>query len=673
MPMGSVTLRSGVDVERTPSLNEAGISASQLIRFKNGLTQTYGGWQGYGSAIIPSTVKDLHPWQDISGVKHLGVGATGNLIVITSGAGIDVTPQTLTTNVAPAFTTTIGSCSVIVADPGSGQTSYNTVFLNTPVAIDNLLLNGAYRIASVLSTGSYTINASAVAIAGVAASGVLPGFNVSSGSPFITVTLDNHNFQSITGLTYAFRTPTTVDGITIDGPYSVSSVLSASQFIITASIQASATASGTMNSSLAQFVYYIAGGPVGTGTPWSGGGFGTATFGGVGGTSVGVSGTPITALDWSQDNWGEVLLSCPTNGPIYAWSPESGLSQSQVVATAPFFNGGIFISMPQQILVAWRSVLTTGVQDNLIVRWSNALDYTNWEVSNATTAGAFHIPTGSIIIGGLQAPNYGVIWTDIDVWLMQYVGGTVIFNFTRVGTGCGLVGQHAAGVLSGNVYWCGTNNFFTIQADGVKAIPCTVWDYIFQNLNLANAHKICCAPNSVFNEIAWFFPSLNATENDSYVKYNTVEQSWDYGSLTRTAWTDVSVLGNPISADTSGILYQHEIGEATAGTGLPSFRSGWWSLTEGNDMVFVDYIIPDFKYGFFPEAPANAEINITFFSANYPEDTPVSYGPYTVTPATEYLTPRIRGRLMSVLVQSNNEQFWRLGRIRFRYAVSGRR
>jgi len=671
MPMGAVTLKPGVDVEKTLSLNEAGISESQLIRFKGGLIQTYGGWVSFGSA-IPSTVRDLHAWQDIQGIDHIGVGATQNLIVVTAGSNNDITPQTFTTNFTLSFSISSGLQAVTVNDPGSGAAIYNAVYFNTPVAIGNLLINGAYQIFSVLSTGSYQIVSSVPASTTIAASGILPVFFSTANSPIVTVDLPNNNFQSIIGLTQQFIAPTTLDGLTIQGPYTITSVIDSTEFTITATTQASATSSATMNSSLVQALYYVTGGPAGTGTPFGAGAYGSGLFGGIGGTTPATQGNPISADDWSLDNWGENLLACPSNGPIYVWSPESGFSNGQVIATAPFFNGGIFVSMPQQILVAWRSVLSTGVQDNLVVRWSDNLDYTNWTVSNQTAAGSFHIPTGSIIKGGMQAPNYGLIWTDIDVWIMQYVGGTVIFNFTRAGTGCGLIGQHGAGVLAGSVFWCGTNNFFTITANGVQAIPCSVWDYIFQNLNLANAHKIRCAPNSVFNEIGWFFPSINVTENDSYVKYNIAENSWDYGNLIRTAWIDVSVLGNPIASDSGGVLYQHETGETTTGTGAPSFRSGWWALTEGNDLAFVDYIIPDFRFNLFSEV-SDAQITITFYSADYPGATPIVHGPYLVDATTEFLTPRIRGRLMSVLIQSNNAEFWRLGKIRFRYALSGRR
>src|SRR6185369_333032 len=156
MPMGAVTLKPGVDVEKTLSLNEAGISESQLIRFKGGLIQTYGGWVSFGSA-IPSTVRDLHAWQDVQGIDHLGVGAAQNLIVVTAGSNNDITPQTFTTNFTPSFSISSGLQAVTVNDPGSGAAIYNTVYFNTPVAIGNLLINGPYQIFSVLSTGSYQI------------------------------------------------------------------------------------------------------------------------------------------------------------------------------------------------------------------------------------------------------------------------------------------------------------------------------------------------------------------------------------------------------------------------------------------------------------------------------------------------------------------------------------
>jgi hypothetical protein len=671
--MASVTLRPTVDVERTLSLNEAGISVSQLIRFRNDLIETLGGWQQYIPTLIPSTVRDLHPWQDVAGVKHLGIAATQNLIVASSaGAMTDITPQILITNPSVDVSVTLGSCVVRINDPNSGPAPYNSVYFNTPISIAGLYLNGSYKIQTVLSTGRYEIFSSIASTATIGSSGILPTFTVSSGSPTIVVTSPNNGYLAISGIQQQFLAPTTIGSNLIVGHYSIASVIDSTQYTIVDNTLASTTLTSTMNGGLAQFQYYITQGVQTTGAGFGIGGFSSGGFSGTGITFAGATGTPIMALDWSQDNWGATLLACPTDGAIYAYSPESGFFTAQVVATAPFFNGGIFISQPQQILVAWRSVQSSGVQDNLIVCWSDALDYTNWTISNATAAGRFKFSGGSIIMGGLQAPNYGVIWTDIDAWIMQYVGGTVIFNFTKVGTGCGLIGQHAAGVIAGSVFWCGSSNFFTISASGVEVVPCTVWDYIFQNLNPTNTYKIRCAPNSSFNEITWFFPSSNATENDSYVKYNILTKSWDYGLMPRTAWVDISVLGNPIAADTLGTIVQHEVGTVQSGVSSTAFQTGWFSITEGNDLAFVDYVLPDFIWGLL-DGSKNASVDITFYSANYPGDAPTAYGPFTVTESTEYISPRLRGRLMSITIHSNSQSFWRLGRIRYRFALAGRR
>jgi|SRR5579883_2082139 hypothetical protein len=675
MPRSAVQLKPGVDTQLTLSANQAGVSQSQLIRFKEGLLQSYGGWTNYVGFTIASTIRDLHPWQDINGTKRLSAAATGNVVVITSGSAQDITPQTNTTNPAPNFSTTNGSCLVTIVDGGSSASTFNTVYFNTPVAIAGFLLNGAYPIHSVGGSSTYTIALTANATATVTSSGILPVFAASSGSGTVTVTLPNNGFTATTGLFQQFIAATSVGGLTVQGKYQIASVTDSTNFTINATQQASATASSTMNGGLAQLVYYVTLGPTQAGSGFGAGGFGSGGFG-TGTAQSGAAGTPITATDWTQDNFGEILLMCPTDGPIYAWSADFGFQNAQVVNQAPFFNGGIFVSMPQQILVAWRSVQASGVQDPLIVRWSNAGDYTNWTVSNQTTAGSFHIPTGSKIVGGLQCPQYALISTDVDVWTMTYVGGTVIFNFNRVGTGCGFIGPHACGVLAGAPYWMSTNNFFTLGPNGAAPLPCTVWDAVFQNLSAANQSKVRVAVNSAFNEIAWFYPSANSTgENDSYVKVHMEgqEYEWDYGTLTRTAWADVSALGMPIGADASGQIYQHESGNNITGAGLPTFRTGWFTLSEGTDIPFVDLIMPDFIWGTRSGAQTSS-VAITFFGCDNLSDTATTYGPFVVSNTTNYVNCRIRNRYLSMQVQSNaSSEFWRLGRIRFRFAQSGRR
>ncbi len=673
MPMTSVTLKPGVNTQYTPSLNEAGVSESNLIRYKDELIQKLGGWERYYSLTIDSTIREIHGWQSAGGIGYLAVGATNSLSIIQSGSLSTITPQTRISGTI-SYSISSGSNVVTVNAPNSSMSVYDTVLFIQPTALGGTFLNGAYPVATVLGTSAFTILASGTSSSTVVSSGILPIFTTTLDSAVVTVVLPNNNFLPIEGLFQNYLAPTYVGGLTIQGRYQTQTVIDSTSFTINALTQATSAGTATMSSGVRSLLYYISVGPPSGGSGYGIGGYGLGGYG-MGSPTIGGEGTPISGLtDWTMDNWGEVLLACPYDNAIFQWSPDSAFTTASVLTTAPFYNGGIFISQPQQILVCWKSVQSTGVQDPLIVRWSDAGDFTTWAVTTQTAAGSFHVPTGSIIKGGLQAPNFGVIWTDVDAWIMQYVGGDVIFNFTRVGSGCGLIGLHAAATLGGQVFWCGTNNFYMLSGQGVQVLQCSVWDFIFQNLDLTNVRKIRCAPNSTFGEITWYFPSAGGTgENDSYVKFNVLEKQWDYGTLSRNAWIDVTSLGNPIGADTTQI-YQHEM--TNDGDGLPigaSFESGYWSISEGNEMAFVDWFLPDMKFGTY-SGDKDASVEITFTSLDYPGDTPKTYGPYTFTSSTEYLNPRIRGRLMSIRIESNDTgSFWRIGRCRYRWAAAGRR
>ena len=80
MPFGSVTLIPGVDVTKTPTLLQASISESQLVRFRDGLVQKYGGWERLYAFNVAGITRDLHAWQDLNDVQHLLIGSTTNVI-----------------------------------------------------------------------------------------------------------------------------------------------------------------------------------------------------------------------------------------------------------------------------------------------------------------------------------------------------------------------------------------------------------------------------------------------------------------------------------------------------------------------------------------------------------------------------------------------------------------
>lgn len=673
MPMASVKLLPGVTADLTPSANEAGIQSCNLIRFREYAPQgiyaeKMGGWQRWYSLSLPDVPRNLHAWQGLRSDRHLGVATDATLCVITTGICQEISPQYTITQPAPDFTTTLGSAVVTVGDTGSNMTVYDVVNIETPVSVGGLILYGMYRVTTALGANSYEITASTVATASVANGGAVPSFATTSGEFAVVVTLNDHGF--VDGSTAVFPISTTGNGLSIDGPYTVT-YLTANTFSINASNEATSTGSFDMNAGNTFITHWLGIGPAA-----ASGGYGTGGYS-VGGYSTGLpapphTGSVISASDWSLDNWGEVLIASPEDGPIFLWDPDGGFRTATVIPEAPVETHGLFIAMPQRMIVAYGAAVS-GFLDPLQVAWCDAGDYSVWTASSLNQAGTFHISTGSRIVGGMQAPQQALLWTDLAVWSMQYLGPPLVWGFNQLASGCGLIAKRAAAIAGNTVFWMSQTQFFRLTGGNVEPIPCPVWDQVFQNLNTGNASKIRCGANARFNEVTWFYPSQDATENDLYVKYNYVLNAWDYGSLERSAWIDQSVLGAPIAGAPTGWIYQHEAGYSDDLLPMSSYlQTGWFSLTDGQDMTFLDWIMPDMKWGTVTGVYAPSALQITIYVANYPGDTPLTLGPYSASRATEYINTRLRGRLISLKVASSDSSFWRMGRIRYRIAPDGR-
>jgi len=679
MPFSMLKLKPGVNVELTPSQLEAGYSASQLVRYRSGLAEKLGGWDKYYANAVGGVPKCMHAWLDLNEVEYLGVGTTTTLGAISNNSLQTLTPQTYTSDFAPDFTTTLGSANVTVDDPNiANVTTFDRVEFKTPVSVGGIILSGVYPIDLFLATTQYRIVASSLATSSVASGGAVPSFTTTSGSQTVSVTLNDHGLS--VGDSINFPIATTGGGVTIDGTYTANTINSVNSFDISVSILATSSTTFSMNAGDAQITYYIALGPATAGTGY---GIGTYGSGGYGtGSSAGAqTGTPITATDWTLDNWGEVLLACPDGGGIYTWQPNTGLENAQLIAGGPLYNTGMFVSMQTQMVIAYGSTEehTIGIdQDPLLVKWSAQSDYTSWAVSTTSQAGSRRLPNGSKIVGGMSVPGQEMLWTDLDLWSMNYLGSLAagVWGFTKIGSNCGLIGKHAVTRQGSNIFWMGASNFWATGTGQPSIIPCPVWDQVFQDLNTTYQHKCWAWSNSPYNEVWWFYPRLstNATEPDAYVKYNIRENAWDYGVLGRTCGIDQSILGMPMSATSAGIIYEHETSFDADGQPInASISSGWFPLSDGLDIIFIDWLLPDMKWQNVAGTSTPATIQITLYSVYYPGDTPTVYGPYTVTQSTQYINPRLRGRLAMFTVQSSDlGSFWRLGGSRFRFAPDGR-
>ena len=673
MPIQSIRLRPGVDVEKTFTLNEAGYSFTQLCRYKDGLIQSLGGWVPFFPTPLAFIPRVILSWTDLNGTVFTAVGTDQDIYVIFNNSALDITPEETVSNPTPNFSTVLGSSTVTVIDPTGVAIVGLGIEVNVPVSVGGLILQGGYTIQSVVAADTYTITASSPATATVNNGGVVPIFTTQASSANVNVLFPN-NGESV-GSQFSVAVPTPVGGTTVSGNFIVQNIVDPNNFTIDLDSPAPSAGTAAENGGKTQIVYFnTALSPTTPSFSYGIGGYGLGPYG-IG--SPFVPTVQFSAPLWTLDHFGDILVACPGNGPIFTWTPDSGQLSLQIIPTAPTINGGIFVAQPALILVAFASSIN-GVQQPNLVQWSDQLNFNEWTPTVTNQAGNATIPTGSRIVAGYQAPNQSLIFTDIDLYAMNYLGATgnieLVFGFIQIAKGCGLIATHAVGTLNGQTFWLSQGQFMTLTSGGVQPIPCPIWDELWQDLDQTNIDKVICAPNSLFNEVAWFYPSISGGtgENDSYVKYNILENAWDFGKLVRTAWQDQSPAGNPIGADSNGRLWLHETGQTAGGQPLNwSFQTGAWELGNGDQQNFVDWILTDARFGLINNPASDQNVNVTINSYRYSNDMPVTSLPLIMTPqGNGELSTRMRGRIMQMNFSGTG--FFRMGNVRVRYQTDGK-
>ena len=367
------------------------------------------------------------------------------------------------------------------------------------------------------------------------------------------------------------------------------------------------------------------------------------------------SGVYDEATTWSLDTWGEYLMACSSkDGKIYEWQLNTGV-KAQVVANAPVSNKGIVVTEE-------RFVFALGAGGNpRKVAWCDQENNTSWTASATNQAGDFELQTTGQIMAGLRMRGRTLILTDNDAHVASYSGAPFVYGFERVGTACGLASRRGAIAIDEGAFWMGKGGFFQFDGSVAREIPCEVSDYVFDSLNPSQISKVYAVHNSQHGEIWWFYPADSSNENDRYVVLDYKEGHWSTGELDRTAGIDQGVFNNPIWVDASGNLYNQETGY-THGSTKPYAESGSISLGNGDSIMKVTQLIPDEK--------TQGQVEVTFKTRFYPNDTETSHGAFTLGNPTDV---RFQGRQVRIKVQGTGNENWRSGVMRIEANPGGRR
>ena len=385
---------------------------------------------------------------------------------------------------------------------------------------------------------------------------------------------------------------------------------------------------------------------------------------------------------WSQDNWGEDLIFNVYDGTPYYWDKTLGLGArattfaSQTGASgAPTITRRIMVSGADRHVVCFGcNPINENTQDLLMVRWSDQEDAIDWTPTATNTSGSQRISSGSEIISAQKTRQEMLIWTDTSLHAMRFIGPPFTFGIVMLANNVSILGPNAVTTVGDKVFWMDRENFY-IYTGRVQVIPCTLLRYVFDDINLAQSFKCFAASNKMFDEVFWFYPSADATEIDRYVKFNFTENTWDLGTLSRTAWVDYGIHDNPRGSGVSSgtnYIYVQETGDDDDGSPMTAFiESADFDLGDGEQFMFISRLIPDISI---TSSDAEASVNYILKTRNFPGDSLSTNSTSAVQSTTQQSFLRSRSRQAALRIESSTTDItWTLGDLRLDIRPDGRR
>jgi hypothetical protein len=505
-----------------------------------------------------------------------------------------------------------------------------------------------------------------------------------NGTTTVSVADTSHNAKQ--GDFVTFDSFSSIDGLDMNQEFEITSITSANAYTVTHTSTASGSTSGGGGSGNAK--YQINVGPA---TSTYGLGWGTDTWStGTWGTASSSSNVVLVGRNWSLDNFGEDLIATVSDGGTFIWDTSSGTgARATALSNAPTASRFSLVSTDTRHLLIFGTETTigsTGTQDDLFFRFSDREDATDYTPVATNEAGSLRISDGSKIVGAVKSAGQILVWTDTSLHGIQFVGTPFTFGLRQLGANAGLIAQHAAIEVNGIAYWMSDDAFYLY--DGVvKKMPCSVQDFVFDDISYTNKNDIAVGLNTAYNEIIWYYPSASASQIDRAVAYNYLERTWYTLSLGRTTWLGAYVYEKPIATEynasatanvstilglTAGasFIYEHESGNNQAdGTAITAFlETGSVEIADGDQLMSISKLVPDFD-----NLTNTMTARLTL--EQYPQSSSNVTSNASITSTTEKVSVRGRGRAVKIRYTTNtvDDTPWRLGSQKLEIRPDGRR
>ena len=736
MALQQIKFAPGIDKQDTTVGAVGRWVDSDNVRFRYGLPEKVGGWQSLLADTVVGVVRKQFAFVDLEGNRYVALGTDKFLLVYFEGQLFDITPlKTSITGATIATANASATCTITT----SAAHGFN---VGDIVLFDSVTLPGGtgyaasdfedknFQVISVPTPTTFTITQSSNATGNVSTGGSITlkpyervgpaeqsygyGFGIGNYGGTITGVVQTEldgSLNADTAGTGGSGTAVTVDSTTdfpSAGTIAIASELitytskSSTQFLgITRGANGTATA-GTSNGQA-----HSTNAVVQNATDFTG--FGSA-----------VEASTITLEPglWSLNSFGQVLVATILNGKTFTWNAgiaarfttrASTTTTTFLTTNNPTATRSTLISPTTRHLIHFGTEITIGdptTQDDMFIRFSADESINEYTIEAVNTAGSQRLQDGTKIVGALVAKENILVWTDNALYTMKFVGAPFTFGFEQVGTNCGLIGQNAAIEIDGVAYWMGNNGFFSFDGT-VNTSPCSVEDYVFDDIDTTKGQQINAGINNLFTEVVWWYPSTGSDFNNRYVVYNygqtntpTPMGNWYTGVNTnsiRTTWIDSLVYPKPyatafnnsntgtfptIIGETGlgqSVLFEHEVGTDQINpngstTVLTSFAQSYDFALQtdqgiGEYFLAMRRFLPNFK-----NLVGDAQVTISV--ADYPADpnTNTALSPFTITSTTTKVDTRARGRYAALKIENTGSgQSWRFGTFQADLQPDGRR
>ncbi len=576
--------RPGIVRDTTNYANEGGWYECDKIRFYSGYPQKLGGWVKYSPNYFTGVARQMWSWFTSYSDDLLAIGTDKKVYIEAGATFYDITP------IRAEFDSPVTDDCIQTGFNGTGSISDTTLNITT-------VTSGSLSIGDVISIGAAantTIVAFYSGVGGVGTYGVniaqtvSPGTNIQvEASRTVTFTVTGHgclpgDYIQVSGV---IDSPGGIQDLYINTEHTVLNVINSNKFnvYLPGYYMSSWFVSGPSGGSA---IVIKCQEHIGNAIQTAGYGWGTGNWGS---SPWGLSSADPVFLpqrDWWFDNFDNDLVfnirsyssdnGASVGGPVFYWrrdpttppvSADTALSTPAVLLeslsganSVPEEVGQILVSQNDKHLLAfgatpWYDPLSPPPDpppyDPLLIRWASQNEPQFWNPivpvnGLASSSGSLRVSRGSKIVRAIPARQEIVVLTDSHVFSLQFLGTSDVFGIQELSDNISVMGPRSVITANGIIFWMGTDKFY--MYDGrVQVLPCTIREYIFKDVNVAQNEQVITGTNESFNEIWWFYCSANSVSVDRYVIFNYLENIWYYGNMNRTAWLDKASSGKPLA------------------------------------------------------------------------------------------------------------------------------